>query len=80
LGALLLDRDEPLKIVGTLPEPLITPLDTEREGYVPNVVCTCGALIHQNSLFVPYAQTDKSTSMAVVDLDELLTQLKQNLP
>jgi predicted GH43/DUF377 family glycosyl hydrolase len=78
IGAVLLDRDDPLKVIGHLPQPLITPLDNERVGYVPNVVYTCGAIIHEGSLFVPYAQADKSTSMAVVNLDELLTRLLAN--
>ncbi|HEX3359303.1 MAG TPA: glycoside hydrolase family 130 protein [Tepidisphaeraceae bacterium] len=78
IGAVLLDLNDPLKVIGALPEPIITPLDNERDGYVPNVVYTCGAIIHGRSLFVPYAQADKTTSMAVMDLDELLDQLKKH--
>jgi predicted GH43/DUF377 family glycosyl hydrolase len=77
IGAVLLDKDDPLKVLGALSEPLIRPLENEREGYVPNVVYTCGAMIHQGSLFVPYAQADKSTSMAVIDVNELLNQLTE---
>ncbi len=80
IGAILLDRDDPLKVRGALPEPLIVPLENEREGYVPNVVYTCGAIIHQRSLFIPYAQADTRTTMAVVDLDELLKRLLDNPP
>jgi predicted GH43/DUF377 family glycosyl hydrolase len=80
IGAILLDRDDPLKVIGALPEPLITPIENEREGYVPNVVYTCGAIIHGKSLLVPYASADKATSMAFVDLDELLTRLRDNPP
>ncbi|HEY7090126.1 MAG TPA: glycoside hydrolase family 130 protein [Tepidisphaeraceae bacterium] len=80
IGALLLDRDDPLKVLGYLPEPLITADDHEREGYVPNVVYTCGAIIHTGRLFIPYAQADKSTSLAVVDLNELLDRLTDHAP
>lgn len=79
IGAMLLDRDDPLKVIGYLKEPLITALDQEREGYVPNVVYSCGALIHAGQLFVPYAQADKSSSVAVVALDELLSELKGSM-
>jgi predicted GH43/DUF377 family glycosyl hydrolase len=80
IGAALLDRDDPLKVIGYLPEPLLTAEENEREGYVPNVVYTCGAIIHAGSLFIPYAQADKSTSMAVVDLKELLQRLQVSRP
>lgn len=75
ISAVLLDKNDPLKIIAQLPEPLIEPSESEREGYVPNVVYTCGALIHDNMLYVPYAQADKSTSMAIVKVDELLNVL-----
>jgi len=80
IGALLLDRNDPLKVLGALPEPLITPTEDDREGYVPNVVYTCGAIIHQRALFIPYAQADTRTTMAVIDLDELLKRLLDNPP
>lgn len=76
IGASLLDLNDPLKVIGYLPEPLIVAADDEREGYVPNVVYSCGAIIHAGSLFIPYAQADKSTSMAVVNLAELLDRLR----
>jgi predicted GH43/DUF377 family glycosyl hydrolase len=78
IGAVLLDRDDPLKVLGYLPEPLITAEENEREGYVPNVVYTCGALVHRGFLYIPYAQADKSTSMAVVKLSELLARLQES--
>ena len=78
IGAVLLDRDDPLKVLSYLPEPLITAEESEREGYVPNVVYTCGAIIHRGYLYIPYAQADKSTSMAVVKLSELLARLKES--
>ncbi|HVT88365.1 MAG TPA: glycoside hydrolase family 130 protein [Tepidisphaeraceae bacterium] len=78
IGAVLLDLNDPLKVIGHLPEPLITPTDGDREGYVPNVVYSCGAIIHDNYLYVPYAQADKSTTMAAVSMDELLNRLLEN--
>lgn len=75
IGALLLDLHNPLKVVGRLKHPLIFPLAEEREGYVPNVVYTCGAMVHQGQLLIPYGQADKSTGISVVDLNALVGQL-----
>src|SRR5207253_5844899 len=54
IGAFLLDRDDPSKVIARLREPLLTPNENEREGYVPNVVYTCGALVHNSELIIPY--------------------------
>ena len=67
IGASLLDLEDPSIEIGRLPEPLIAPLEEEREGYVPNVVYSCGALIHNNSLVLPYAVSDYSSTYAVID-------------
>jgi predicted GH43/DUF377 family glycosyl hydrolase len=75
IGAMLLDLNDPLKVIGHLQQPLLTPVGEEREGYVPNVVYTCGALAHRGQLFVPFAAADKATTMAVVDLDQLINRL-----
>jgi len=75
IGAMLLDLHNPLKVIGHLREPLIAPLGDERDGYVPNVVYTCGAMVHGNQLFIPYAQADKSTGISVVDLGRLIDRL-----
>ena len=56
------------------------PIRDQREGYVPNVVYSCGSLVHQSKLFLPYAQADKTASMAVVDLDQLLKRLIDSGP
>jgi len=72
IGAFLLDRDDPTKVIGRLREPLLKPSETEREGYVPNVVYSCGALIHNRELILPYAMSDYATNFATVSLDELL--------
>jgi predicted GH43/DUF377 family glycosyl hydrolase len=76
LGAMLLDLDDPSRVIGKLHEPLIVPSDDDREGYVPNVVYTCGALAHHRELFIPYAMADSKTGVAVVEIDALLRALK----
>jgi predicted GH43/DUF377 family glycosyl hydrolase len=76
IGAVLLDLHDPTKIIGRLREPLLCPEGTEREGYVPNVVYSCGSLLHRDQLILPYAMSDKATSIASVRLDELLAALK----
>jgi predicted GH43/DUF377 family glycosyl hydrolase len=78
IGASLLDLEDPSKEIGRLPEPLLTPLEDEREGYVPNVVYSCGSIIHNNSLILPFAVSDYSSAYAVVDLAELLEALKNS--
>ncbi len=76
-GATLLDRDDPCRIIGQTREPLLVANDEERSGYVPNVVYTCGALIHNGMLILPYAVSDSSTSVARIDLGELLSSLEE---
>ena len=77
LGASLLDLDDPSKEIGRLEEPLLSPREDEREGYVPNVVYSCGSIIHNNSLILPYAVSDYSSTYGVVDMVELLDALKK---
>jgi predicted GH43/DUF377 family glycosyl hydrolase len=76
IGAILLDLDEPSKVVGALSRPMLTPADEERDGYVPNVVYSCGALIHEQTLVLPYGCSDSSIRVAFVDLQELLKALR----
>jgi predicted GH43/DUF377 family glycosyl hydrolase len=75
IGALLLDLDDPTVVLGRLESPLLTPDDDERDGYVPNVVYSCGAMRHGRSLVLPYGCSDAFTRIAVVDLDALLDAL-----
>jgi predicted GH43/DUF377 family glycosyl hydrolase len=75
IGAMLLDLNDPLKVIGCLDEPLITPTERERDGYVPNVAYTCGAMIHHGHLYVPFATSDMITRFAMVSLDSLLDRL-----
>ena len=72
IGAFLLDRDDPGKVIGRLHEPLLKPNENEREGYVPNVVYSCGALVHEGTLIIPYGLADQATGFATVPLDEVL--------
>lgn len=72
IGAILLDLEDPTKIIARLDEPLLTPHEKEREGYVPNVVYSCGALIHNNNLVIPYAMSDINSGIATVAVNELL--------
>ena len=75
IGAFLLDRDDPSKVIGRLREPLLEPNEDEREGYVPNVVYTCGALIHRGKLIIPYGLADHSTGFATVPVDDVLNAM-----
>lgn len=76
LGAFLLDRDNPDKVIARLRTPLLSPNEFEREGYVPNVVYTCGALVHRGVLVLPYAMSDSATSFATVPLADLLAAME----
>ena len=76
IGAFLLDRDDPSKVIGRLREPLLTPNASEREGYVPNVVYSCGALVHDGTLIIPYGLADHATGFATVPLREVLAALQ----
>jgi predicted GH43/DUF377 family glycosyl hydrolase len=77
LGAFLLDRDDPSRVIGRLAEPLLTPNENEREGYVPNVVYSCGAVIHNGDLVIPYAMADHASTFATVALDEVLGAMRR---
>ena len=76
IGAFLLDRDDPAKVIGRLRDPLIEPNDDEREGYVPNVVYSCGSLLHGRQLIIPYGTADYATTFATVALDEILDAME----
>lgn len=75
IGAALLDRDDPRRVIGRLHQPLLEPLDHERDGYVPNVVYSCGSQIHNGWLVLPYAVSDYATTTAFVQLEPLLERL-----
>jgi predicted GH43/DUF377 family glycosyl hydrolase len=75
IGAVLLDRDDPSQVIGRLAEPLLMATEEESVGYVPNVVYSCGGMIHNDKLVIPYAISDRSTTFALVALPELLAEL-----
>jgi predicted GH43/DUF377 family glycosyl hydrolase len=75
IGAMLLDINDPTKVIGCLDRPMITPTEKERDGYVPNVAYSCGAMIHNGHLYLPFATSDMITRIAMVSLDVLLNQL-----
>jgi predicted GH43/DUF377 family glycosyl hydrolase len=76
LGAFLLDLNDPTCVIGRLHAPLLSPNEAEREGYVPNVVYSCGSLLHGRELIIPYAMSDSATSFATVSLDELMAAME----
>ena len=76
LGASLYELDNPENEIGRLKTPLIAANNEEREGYVPNVVYSCGSIIHNGNLIIPYAMSDYASSYATVNLTELLNELK----
>jgi len=78
LSASLFDLDNPEKEIGRLKTPLMMPNDTEREGYVPNVIYSCGSMIHNDNLIIPYAMSDYASTYATVNLAELLGELKRS--
>ncbi len=78
LGASLYELENPEIEIGRLSSPLMAPNENEREGYVPNVIYSCGSIIHNNDLIIPYAMSDHSSSYATVDLKELLDVLKNS--
>jgi predicted GH43/DUF377 family glycosyl hydrolase len=75
IGALLLDLDDPTKILARLAKPLLIPDVAEQDGYVPNVVYSCGSLVHRDTLYLPYGIADQSISYCSVSVKELLTAM-----
>ena len=78
IGAVLLDIADPSKVLGRTREPLLMPQENEREGYVPNVVYSCGSMIHGDQLVLPYAMADQASRVALINLDELLAYMLEN--
>ena len=75
IGAALLDKDDPAKVIGRTREPILAAKDQDREGYVPNVVYSCGAIKHGNQLFLPYGIADSSVGFAFVPISDLLAAM-----
>jgi predicted GH43/DUF377 family glycosyl hydrolase len=75
IGAMLLDKSDPRKVLGRSADPILVPTDVSRNGYVPNVVYSCGALRNHDKLLLPYGVSDSSVAFALVDIPELLKKL-----
>src|SRR4029453_8591876 len=80
IGALLLALDNPERIIAELPDPLLDPDGTEREGYVPNVLYSCGGLIHAGTLWIPYGASDTRVGFATVPVGALLAAMVPVMP
>ena len=76
LGACLLDKDDPTKLLGRLKKPLIRPDPSNHDGYVPNVLYSCGAIVNGRSLLLPYAIADSFTTFATIPLGPLLAAME----
>ena len=76
IGAALLDLDDPSKVIGRLKKPLLEPMADRIDGYVPNVVYTCGALVHGGQLILPYGLNDSETTIVTIELEGLLEALR----
>ncbi len=75
IGAILLDLKNPEKVIAEIKEPILIPLEKERNGYVPNVVYSCGAILHNGWLVMPYAASDTRSGIAKYKLDDMLAQM-----
>ncbi len=76
IGAMLLDKDDPTMVLGRTAQPIISPVDDTRNGYVPNVVYTCGALALGRRLFIPYAVSDSSVTFGWLSIDDLIRNIQ----
>jgi predicted GH43/DUF377 family glycosyl hydrolase len=78
IWAELLDLDDPSKVISRLDEPILTPDEHERDGYVPNVVYSCGSMIHEDTLILPYGIADQRCRVASLSIPELLSRFRAN--
>jgi predicted GH43/DUF377 family glycosyl hydrolase len=77
IGAFLLDLNDPSRVISRLTEPLLSANENEREGYVPNVVYSCGVALHNRELIIPYAMSDYASTFATVPLDDVLSAMRR---
>ena len=75
IGAMLLDLDDPTKVIGRLGEPILSPDESERSGYVPNVVYSCGGLLHGELLLIPYAMSDYASTFATIPVAQIIAAM-----
>src|SRR6185503_2963055 len=78
IGAMLLDLENPSRVISQLPEPLMVPEVDEREGYVPNVLYSCGSMVHRDQVVFPYGFSDSGIKVALIRLPVLLELLLQH--
>ncbi len=78
LGIELLDLDDPTRVISRIDEPILTPNEHDREGYVPNVVYSCGAMILRDELIIPYASADQRCGIATLPVPQLMARLTRN--
>ena len=76
IGVILLDLEDPSKVIAHLEEPLLKANEEEREGYVPNVISSCGSILEKDKLIIPYAMSDVATRIAIVDVNDLIKRMK----
>jgi predicted GH43/DUF377 family glycosyl hydrolase len=76
IGACLLDKNDPSKLLARTPRPVLAPSPHERDGYVPNVVYSCGAIVHDRTMLLPYGVADSFTAFATVSIDNLLSVME----
>ena len=75
IGAILLDLDQPTRVLGRLARPLLEPTRRRRDGYVPNVVYSCGGIVHDGLLWLPYGIGDMRIGVAWAPVDDLLAEM-----
>lgn len=75
VGAVLLGLDDPSKVIGAIKEPILVPSEKERNGYVPNVAYSCGAIIHNDNLILPYAMSDSYSGIAKININDILNEM-----
>lgn len=75
IGAVLLDKRDPSKVLARSREPLVRPEPAQREGYVPNVVYTCGAMRHGDRIILPYAISDTFSNFATIKIADLMSAI-----
>jgi predicted GH43/DUF377 family glycosyl hydrolase len=75
IGAILLDKEDPTMVIGHLKEPIIFTAGINTEGYVPNVVYSCGGIIHEGTLWLPFAEGDSHVRIASVDVADVLAAM-----
>jgi predicted GH43/DUF377 family glycosyl hydrolase len=76
LSACLLDKNDPSRVIASLDQPLLSPIESERNGYVPNVVYSCGPMLYNNEIYIPYAMSDYASSIASISVNKLLEHMK----